>query len=423
MNSRLFAVCLRSCLWTVYSRNSHTTADKLPFRIHGSTIECHSDQGIEKIGDIAPPLHPSTTFVTGAPESYAQVYSRMDNVTRRRVEAVIGAVEGGGQAVTYSSGLSAATALIHCIKPRRIYMDAGYHGVRAAFKLWNDRQHQGHDNIQFFTMEQCQILYRQRSSSQPKTADQERPLDLIWLESPNNPYVTVADIEWFAELAARTGAYLVVDSTLSSPLGQRPFDHGAHVVMHASTKYLSGHSDLLGGVLIVHPTLSNTLAKKLFEERNIDGAVMGNLEAWLLLRSMRTLSLRVRRQCQTAFTIAQWLEKQRIDGQRVTKVYHPNLESHASYSLASRYLHLPPATFSFELESQSQALSFTRSLLLCKQATSLGGIETLIDWRYLYDTSVSPALLRVSIGIEEADDLIADFQQALAQVNRTEQKK
>lgn len=400
MHHRFFSRYSWSCVRRVCKRNRH----RLPFSIHGSTIECHSDQGIEMTGDVAPPLHPTTTFLSGASESYGQVYSRMDNVTRRRVEAVIGAVEGG-QAVTYASGLSAATALIHCIKPRRIYVDAGYHGVKAAFKLWNDRQIHKNEKIQFLTFQQCQTLFR----------TQERSLDLIWLESPNNPYVTLADIEWFSELASRTGACLVVDSTLSSPVGQRPFEHGAHVVIHASTKYLSGHSDLLGGVLIVHPSLSPKLPSQLLEERNIDGAVMGNWETWLLLRSMRTLSLRIRRQCQTAFTIVQWLEKQRIDGHKVTKVYHPSLESHPSHSLVTRYLRLPPATFSFELQSQSQALSFARSLRLCKQATSLGGIETLVDWRYLYDTSVSPALIRVSIGIEEPEDLIKDFQQALKQ--------
>ncbi|CAF3792787.1 unnamed protein product [Rotaria sp. Silwood1] len=228
-------------------------------------------------------------------------------------------------------------------------------------------------------------------------------------------YATVADIEWFAELASRTGACLAVDSTLSSPLGQRPLEHGAHVVMHASTKYLSGHSDLLGGVLIVHSSLSDRLGCKLLAERNIDGAVMGNLETWLLLRSMRTLSLRVRRQCQTASIVVQWLEKQRTDGHKVKKVHHPSLESHPSYSLAARYLRLPPATFSFELESESQAKSFAQSLVLCTPATSLGGVETLVDWRYMHDTSVSPALLRVSIGLEEPEDIIQDFEQALNQ--------
>ncbi|CAF0980170.1 unnamed protein product [Didymodactylos carnosus] len=405
--------------WKVHHPSSKLSM--LPFPIYGSTIECHGDDGIEVTGDIAPPLHLSTTFISGAPESYGQVYSRMDNVTRRRVEAVLGAVEGG-QAVTYSSGLSAVTALINCIKPRRIYLDAGYHGVKDAVKLWSERQNVG-GKLEFFTWEQCKQLYDQEKNKshtnhslwRPADAEEERTLDLIWLESPNNPYTTLVDIEWFAELAARTGACLAVDSTLSSPLGQRPFEHGAHVVMHALTKYLSGHSDLLGGVLIVHPSLSDILTCKLLAERSIDGAVMGSLETWLLLRSMRTFSLRIRRQCQTASIIVQWLEQQRVDGHKVKKVHHPSLESHPSHSLAARYLRLPPATFSFELESESQATSFARSLILCAQATSLGGVETLVDWRYQYDTSVSPALLRVSIGVEEAEDLIQDFEQALKQ--------
>lgn len=401
---------------------SSSKLTELPFSIHGSTIDCHSDQGIEVTGDVAPPLHMSTTFVSDVPESHGQVYSRMDNITRRRVEAVIGAVEGG-EAVTYSSGLSAATALIHCIKPRRIYMDIGYFGVRDAFKLWSERQILGGGKIEFLTLEQCKQLYHQEKKNsstdhslwRPANAGEERSLDIIWLESPNNPYATVVDIEWFAELAARTGACLAVDNTISSPLGQRPFEHGAHVVMHASTKYLSGHSDLLGGVLIVHSSLSNVITCKLLHERHIDGAVMGGLEAWLLLRSMRTLSLRVRRQCATVLKIVEWLEKQRINGRKVTKVHHPSLESHPSYSLATRYLRLPPATFSFELESESQAVSFARSLVLCTQATSLGGIETLIDWRYKHDKSVPSTLLRVSVGIEEPEDILQDFEQALEQ--------
>ena len=339
------------------------------------------------------------------------------------MEAVLGAIQGG-QAITYSSGLSAVQALIHAIKPRRIYLDAGYHGVVAAFKLWKERQSRTDSHVEFLTMDQCKKLYhapeREKRKPdalwQPVAKGEERPLDLIWLESPNNPYTTLADIEWFAELAARTGACLAIDSTLSSPLGQRPFDHGAHVVMHASTKYLSGHSDLLGGVLIVQSSLSDALARQLLAERAIDGAVMGSLETWLLLRSLRTLSLRLHRQSQTALILAQWLEQQQRDGGHLRKVYHPNLKSHPSHSLATRYLRLPPATFSFELQSEAQAKALAKSLFLCSEATSLGGVETLIDWRYRYDTTISPSLLRISVGVEEPDDIIEDFRQALKSI-------
>ncbi|CAF0785687.1 unnamed protein product [Adineta steineri] len=320
-------------------------------------------------------------------------------MTRRRVEAVIEAIEGG-QAVTYSSGQSAATALIHCIKPRRIYLYAGYQGVQLAFKLYTERQNIEDEKVQLLTLEQCKEIYDSEKkelridspSWRPAVMKEKRALDLIWLECPNNPHITLVDIEWFAELAAQTGACLAIDSTLSSPLGLRPFEHGAHVVMHSSTKYLAGHSDLLGGVLIVHFSLSDVFTCKLLQERTTDGAVMGNFETWLLLRSMRTFSLRVRRQCQTDLVIVQWLEKQPV-----------------------RYLRLLPATFSFELQSESQAKSFGRSLLLCAHATSLGGVETLVDWIHSYNTSISSTLLRVSIGVEEPEDIIQDFEQALKQ--------
>ncbi|CAF1050226.1 unnamed protein product [Adineta steineri] len=304
-------------------------------------------------------------------------------MTRRRVEAVIGAIEGG-HAVTYSSGQSAAMALIHCIKPRRIYLNAGYQGVQFAFKLYTERQNIEDEKVQLLTLEQCKEIY----DSEKK----ELRID-----------------------TAQTGACLAIDSTLSSPLGLRPLEHGAHVVMHSSTKYLAGHSDVLGGVLIVHSSLSDMLPCTLLQERTTDGAVMGNFETWLLQRSMRTFSLRVRRQCQTALIIVQWLEKQRAAGYKVMKIHHPSLESHSSYSLAVRYLRLLPATFSFELQSESQAKSFARSLLLCAHATSLGGVETLVDWIYSYNTSISPTLLRVSIGVEEPEDIIQDFEQALKQ--------
>lgn len=224
---------------------------------------------------------------------------------------------------------------------------------------------------------------------------------------------TILDLQWYSTLAARTGALLAVDSTLSSPLGQRPLLHGAHLVMHSSTKYLSGHSDLLAGILI---TPQPALAALLIRERGIDGSVMGMMECWLLLRSLRTLSLRVKKQADNVMSIVQWLERQREMGNKVTHVYHPYLPSHPSHALARSLLLLPPATFSFTLSSEQQARYFASSLLLVHHATSLGGVESLIDWRYKHDQSVSPCLLRVSIGIEEVEDLIADFKQALAKV-------
>ena len=417
-----------------------------PFKIHGATIETHGDAGIEATGDIAPPLHPTTTFLANDPESHGQVYSRMDNVTRQRVESIVGQLDGG-EAITYSSGLSAVTALIHAVKPRRILLGAGYFGVFAAFKQWQQRQVGGAELVTFITEEEAKTLYEKPSTStiphrspwnsistttiienghhtdtqhhngtapiSTTEPDTPRDLDLIWLESPNNPYGNVADLPWYAQLAAKTGALLAVDSTLSSPLGQRPIEHGAHLVMHSSTKYLSGHSDLLSGILITPHT---ALADLLRRERGIDGSVMGMMECWLLLRSLRTLSLRVHKQAHNVMSIVRWLEEQRVSGNKVMHVYHPYLPSHASHALAQTLLMLPPATFSFTLSSEGQAKIFCKKLVLVHPATSLGGVESLIDWRYAHDQTVSPSLLRVSIGVEEVEDLIADFKQALDQV-------
>ena len=440
--SRPSAAHLSSPWRPVSADGPHVGGSHIPFPISGGTVDNHADGGLEATADVAPPLHPSTTFLQSSPlSSPAQIYSRADNITRQRVEAVLGRYEGG-QAVTYSSGLAAASALVHAVKPRRIYSESGYHGVTAVLAFWKERQVGGGDAVEFVTEEEMKTLYagpgpdhglqqlpdsawsRQEGQQQEQqSADEERKevaasptrrrvLDLIWLEAPNNPFATLADIAWFAVIARKTGALLAVDSTLSSPLGMQPLQHGADCVMHASTKYLSGHSDLLGGVLTTpHPRLH----RQLMRERIIDGAVMGTLECWLLLRSLRTLSLRVRKQCGSVMQVVHWLEQRRVKGDgKLVAVHHPCLPTHPSFPLSARYLLLPPATFAIELRGgEAEAKRFASSLFIFQQATSLGGVESLIDWRYQYDHSVSQSLLRVSIGVEEPEDLIADLQQAL----------
>ena len=400
----------------------------LPFPIRGSTVDCHGDDDIEPTADIAPPLHPSTTFVQSSPHNVSPhlVYSRVDSVTRQRVEAVLGRLDGG-TAVTYSSGLAAATALIKAVRPRRIYSEAGYHGVKAAMGYWQERAEAVGGKVEFITEEQLQRIADQPDSdfqlsrlslgpssdgsATSTSAGAGRVLDLIWLESPNNPYATVADLGYFAAIARKTGAVLAVDATLSSPLGQQPLQHGCDVVMHATTKYLGGHSDLLGGALVCK---DERMAETLLRERLIDGAVMGNLECWLLLRSLRTFSLRVKQQTTTVLQVLDFLTRQQ---QHITLVHHPSLPSHPSHAIAQRYLLLPPATFAIELKDERSAKQLIAGLRLWKEATSLGGVESLVDWRYQYDKGVSPGLLRLSVGVEEADDLITDLKQALEALN------
>ena len=397
-----------------------------PFPLHGSSIDTHADDGVESTPDIAPPLHPTTTFYQSPPYADGQIYSRVHNVTRLRVESILGHYEGGS-ATTYASGLAAATALIHAVKPRRVYSEAGYHGVKGALGYWKERQ-VGGVPVEFLTEGQLKEMMEDTAShplppspwsgGEGETASTgeggERVLDLIWLEAPNNPYATLADIGWFAAVARKTGACLVVDSTLSTPLGMQPLSHGAHVVMHATTKYFSGHSDLLGGVLI---TRQSGLHAQLQAERVIDGAVMGNLECWLLLRSLRTFHLRVKQQTGSVMRVVEWLEEERVRTGKVLVVHHPCLPHHPSYALSKAYLKLPPATFAVEVRGGKEgALKVARGLRLFHMATSLGGVESLVDWRFQYDSSVSQGLLRMSVGVEEVEDLLANLQQAFEQL-------
>ena len=356
----------------------------------------------------------------------------MDNVTRQRVEAVLGRLDGG-TAITYASGLAASTALIAAVRPRRVYSEAGYHGVKAGFGYWKERAEAVGGSVEFITEDELKRIAQQpdsdfqplppspwsttdttasTSATAPASASApRRVLDLIWLESPNNPYASVADIGYYADIARKTGALLAIDATLSSPLGQQPLSHGCHVVLHATTKYLGGHSDLLGGVLVCKGA---GMAEVLARERVIDGAVMGNLECWLLLRSLRTLSLRVKQQTATTLQLLDFLTNQT---QHITAVHHPSLPTHPSHAAATRYLLLPPATFAIELKDERSAKQLLSGLRLWKEATSLGGVESLVDWRYQYDKSVSPGLLRMSVGVEEAEDLIADITHALKNVH------
>jgi len=189
----------------------------------------------------------------------------------------------------------------------------------------------------------------------------------------------------------KVGAYLVVDSTFATPILQNPLQLGADIVLHSCTKSLGGHSDLLAGALVA----TEDLGKELRYQRMLLGNSLGNMESWLLLRSLRTLSLRVKRQSKTGHKLALWLEKH----PKVTKVWHPSISSHPSYELSKKQMRGPPSTFSIELSNPEEAQQLPKKLNLFSDATSLGGVESLIDYRFAYDSSVSPCLLRLSIGL------------------------
>jgi cystathionine gamma-synthase len=346
-----------------------------------ATLAVHADDGIEPTPDVAPPLHVATTYAADNPQGL--VYGRNENPTRHRLEAVLGALEGG-HAVVYGSGLAAVTAALHHLHPKRVAVSGGYHGTHAVLAQWAPL---GVESV-------------------PIDAKLEKG-DLLWLETPKNPMCEVADIAESARRAHSAGAWLAVDSTFATPVLQRPLELGADLVMHSSTKFLSGHSDALGGVLAV---ASPERARQLRAERAVQGSVLGVLETWLTLRSTRTLMLRVQRQSESASRLAAWLAP------RVHKVWHPSLPGQPGYEIAKEQMRGPGGVLSIELETEDRARAMPGKLRLFQDATSLGGVESLIEWRKRHDLKAPPKLLRVSVGLESVEDLIEDFRQGLAAV-------
>jgi cystathionine gamma-synthase len=347
----------------------------MPNSLNFSTVALHADDGLELDPDVAPPIHLATTFA--ADNAQGLVYSRNDQPTRQRLEAVLGALEGG-HAVVYGSGLAAVQALLMHLRPKRVAIaPGGYHGTHRVLEQW---QPLGVTVV-------------------PLEAELQ-PGDLVWLETPRNPTCEVADIAAHARSAHAAGAFLAVDSTFATPVLQRPLALGAHFVMHSSTKFLSGHSDALGGVVAV---VEEERAVRLRKERGIQGNVPGALETWLTLRSLRTLELRVQRQSATATELARWLAG------RVTRVWHPSLPGHPGHRISREQMRGPGGVLAIELANEAQARALPGRLRLFRDATSLGGVESLIEWRRRHDPQAPPALLRISTGLEDPADLIADL--------------
>jgi cystathionine gamma-synthase len=346
------------------------------------TLALHADAAVEPTADIAPPIHVSTTFA--ADNDAALVYARNDQPTRRRLEAVLGALDGG-HAVTFASGQAAATAALLHLRPRRVAIaTGGYHGTHAAI-----------DALAPFGVEKVAL-----------EADLGAG-DVVWLETPKNPTCELQDIAAHVARARPAGARVVVDGTFATPVLQAPLALGADLVYHSMTKFLAGHSDALGGVLVARDP---ALADGLRATRTVTGGVPGALETWLVLRGVRTLGLRVRQQTATATRLAAFLEP------RVARVWHPSLPSHPGHALAKRQMRGPGPILSIELGTEAAAKALPGALHLFRDATSLGGVESLVEWRRKQDPHAPPALLRLAVGIEDPEDLERDLARGLAAV-------
>ena len=353
---------------------------------------------------VVPPIHLSTTFVRDPDNQYRSgfVYGRTDNATVREAEAIIAMLEGAPAAMLLGSGSSAATAIFlslspgdHIVAPRVMYW-----GLR--HWLLEDAQHWGL-KVDFVDTSDLNAV---------RAAVRHGVTKLVWLETPANPLWGIADIAAVASIAHAAGARLAVDSTCATPLLTRPLEHGADIVMHAATKYLNGHSDVIAGALAA--ATEDAMWDRIKRVRATLGQIAGPLEAFLLIRGMRTLDLRVRAACASAMDLAQ-----RLSGHpAVAQVLYPGLPCHPGHDIACRQMQGGfGGMMSIRVHGGTDAAIATAARAqLWKRATSLGGVESLIEHRASIEGAGSPCpddLLRLSVGIEDADDLYADLDAAL----------
>jgi cystathionine gamma-synthase len=357
----------------------------------------------EETGSLAPPIHLSTTFERNASDgrpSRGYSYIRDHNPTQTRLEQALAAIDSGEAALAFASGMAAASALLQALPAggHVLLPDDGYYAVRTLASDFFPRWGLTHDLI---AMED---LGRVRAAVRANTR-------AIWCESPSNPLMKIVDIAALAEIAHRAGALLIADATFATPALQRPIELGADVVMHSTTKYLGGHSDVQGGSLAFRR--GDELFAKTEHVRTIVGGVASPFNSWLVLRGIRTLAARMRIHSENARAIAQFLARHR----RVEVVHYPGLQSHPGHAVAARQMSDFGGMLSFRVRGgREEALAVAAKTKIFARATSLGGVESLIEHRASSEgpSSQTPQnLLRVSVGLEHAQDLIDDLAQAL----------
>ena len=368
------------------------------------TIAVHAGHEPDPVtGAVTPAIHLSTTFEREPDLSYrgGHLYSRYTNPNRQGLEAVLAQLEGGGAAACYSSGSAASTAVFQSLEPDAHVLlprDAYYGTIKIVRDLF------GPGKIRYDGVDMSDVKNVEKTLTK-KTR-------VVWIETPSNPLVRVVDIAAVARLAAQAGAWVVVDNTWATPVLQRPLALGADLVMHSTTKYLGGHSDVLGGALVAREE-THALFAKCRAVQAVGGAVPSPFECWLTHRGIRTLPWRVRAQTENAKQVAEFLEAHK----KVEAVHYPGLKSHHAHDVAKRQMSGPGAMLSFQVRGgRDAAIGVTNRLKLFTRATSLGGTESLIEHRQSVegpDTLAPDNLLRVSIGLEHADDLIEDLDQAL----------
>ncbi|MCZ6776061.1 MAG: PLP-dependent aspartate aminotransferase family protein [Ignavibacteria bacterium] len=373
-----------------------------------STKAIHAGQAPDPTtGAIMTPVFLTSTYVQeelGKDKGYA--YSRVSNPTRTALEQNIAALEGANEGMAFSSGMAAIDAIMHLLQPGdHVIMSRNVYGgtYRIARLVWEDFGLQ-FDFVDTSDLQQIERVIKPNSK-------------MLFIETPTNPTIEITDLAGSAQIAKKNKLLSVADNTFATPFLQQPIGYGFDIVVHSLTKYLNGHSDMLGGLIV---TSDKAIAEKLrFLQKSV-GGVLSPFDAWLCLRGIKTLAVRMKQHGENAMQVAQWLMKQK----QVSKVNYPGLEDHPQHEVAKRQMCGFGGMISFDLGSYAAATSFLKKVQLCALAESLGGVETIITHPATMTHAAIPpeqrqkigitdGLIRISVGIEDVEDIIADLNASL----------
>ncbi|MFL6633349.1 MAG: trans-sulfuration enzyme family protein [Massilia sp.] len=384
---------------------------------HIATRVIHGGQAPDPTtGAVMPPIYATSTFAQESPGVHKGLdYGRSHNPTRWALERCVADIESGGAAYAFASGLAAIAAVLELL-PAGSHIVAGDDMYGGTYRLFERvrRASAGHD----FTYVDLTDPLALANALRPETK-------MVWVETPTNPMLKLADLHAIAQLCRERGVMTVCDNTFASPINQRPLELGIDIVVHSTTKYMNGHSDVIGGVAVVGGHAhQQAWRERLGFIQNAVGAIQGPFDSFLVLRGIKTLALRVERSNSNALDLAQWLQGQA----RVRHVYYPGLASHPQHELARRQMHGYGGIISIDLDTDmSGARRFLEQCEIFTLAESLGGVESLIEHPAIMTHATIPAdqrarlgigdgLVRLSVGIEHVEDQRADLARALAAI-------
>lgn len=378
-----------------------------------NTKAIHGGQHHEKVtGAVMPPVFQTSTFAQVSPGQPVgeYEYSRAANPTRQALEDALASIENGARGLAFASGLAATDCLLRLFKAgdEIIAMDDLYGGTYRLFtRLYKDSGIKFHF-VDMNDLEGFQKLINENTK-------------LVWVETPTNPLMKLADIAAISQITKKHNILFAVDNTFATPYLQKPLDLGADIVMHSATKYLGGHSDVIAGALIIK---DKVLGDELHFKQFATGGTLGPMDSFLVLRGIKTLHLRVQRHCENGVKVAEFLQNH----PKVEKVYYPGLENHPFHEIAKKQMiggFGGMVTFTFKTGAKADAISFLEKLKVFTLAESLGGVESLANHPALMthasipedkrkEIGITDDLVRLSVGVEDAEDLIEDLKQALA---------